>query len=207
MKVFTIFLIAVTAAIFLGLARDNRVDASNSAFAPTGPVGTIVAYAGPVVDTGRGVQVVPDWYLCNGAALRKADFMEIWNVVKTHYGNGSDDSVPETDFNLPDLRGVFLRGWNGVQTDQRLKDPDAATRTFNNPGAAPLSNVGTFQADEAGPHTHAGQTPPIRSFSQGDSGGGSHMGQLAGGNPPTGLNSGRESRPKNVAVNYIIRVR
>lgn len=185
-----------------------------------GPIGTIVAFAGPVDDTGGPVEVVRDWFLCNGVALEKARFPTIWNVIQTDYGNGSDDNIPATDFNLPDLRGVFLRGWNGRQTDMRLRDGEAGSRTFNNPGGKAGDLVGTFQGDTTGPHNHPIDDPGHRhEFAAFRTGGAGAVGQayprdsnvMGTESSKTGItiknNDAMESRPKNVAVNYIIRVR
>lgn len=77
------------------------------------PIGAIMAFAGK-----RGY----DYYkACNGEALSSKEYPELYAVIDTTWGNGSSDDDPSTDFNLPDLRGVFLRGDDGgVQRDENL---------------------------------------------------------------------------------------
>ena len=67
---------------------------AESAFTPTG---TVVAFAGASAPTG--------WLLCNGATLLKADYPDLATVLGTTYGPGDS-----THFVLPDLRGYFIRG-------------------------------------------------------------------------------------------------
>ena len=88
---------------------------------------------------------------------------------------------------LPDLRGYFLRGYDPTH----LVDVDA-TRT--------LSGI---QEDMVGPHIH--------SINTGDSNTGAAVDDQNDGQTPvrtrdTNLNSGTETRPINIAVNYLIYV-
>lgn len=58
---------------------------------------------------------IPTGYLeCNGAAISRTTYAALFAVVGTMYGNGNGS----TTFNLPDLRGEFIRGWDhGRGTD------------------------------------------------------------------------------------------
>lgn len=49
------------------------------------------------------------WLVCNGAELARADFPELWDRSGTWLRPGGSDGT----FLLPDLRGEFLRGWDG----------------------------------------------------------------------------------------------
>jgi phage-related tail fiber protein len=52
--------------------------------------------------------------VCNGAALSRVNYAELFAVIGTAYGTG-DGSMT---FNIPDLRGEFIRGWdNGRGVD------------------------------------------------------------------------------------------
>jgi microcystin-dependent protein len=59
-----------------------------------------------------------------------------------------------TDFNLPDLRGYFLRGASGPTTRDTGKDGRAASFAGGNPSNA----VGSIQDDQTGAHTHGVNT-------------------------------------------------
>ena len=65
----------------------------------------------------------------------------------------SDDGSGTTRFHsemkVPDLRGMFIRGWDHAAAT----DPDAATRTDRGDGTTG-DYVGTKQADEVEAHTH-----------------------------------------------------
>lgn len=68
-------------------------------------------YLGLAVPSGAvfyfAMQTAPAGYLvCNGAAVSRTAFPALFAAIGTLYGNGDGS----TTFNLPDLRGEFLRG-------------------------------------------------------------------------------------------------
>lgn len=165
------------------------------------PVGTIVPFAGHA-------DSVPDgWLPCDGRELGRSAFSELFEVIGTLWGDGN--SV--TTFNLPDLRGLFLRGVNHGRNGA-FSDPDAAQRVNYN-GAVVGDRVGSFQDDVFGSHNH----PPFPGYNaighlreeddNNADNGESQPGSARGGSPSaTGWSGGRETRPKNAAVSYIIKV-
>src|SRR5687767_254510 len=82
---------------------DNQLRALRTASPPNVPVGSILPYAG-AVEAGA----LPDnWRLCDGSALERAgEFEVLFQRIGTAWGQGDGQST----FNLPDLRGMFLRG-------------------------------------------------------------------------------------------------
>lgn len=69
------------------------------------------------------VNVTPAGYLkANGAAVSRATYARLFARVGTQYGAGDG----ATTFNLPDLRGEFLRGWD----DSRGVDSGRAVASF-----------------------------------------------------------------------------
>jgi microcystin-dependent protein len=69
--------------------------------------------AGFVMPWASGSSSAPDgWLLCDGRALKSIDYPELFAAIGTLWGNGSSGSGAGggTDFNLPDLRGEFIRG-------------------------------------------------------------------------------------------------
>ena len=62
------------------------------------PLGTILSYGGTTAPEG--------WFLCHGQALSRTEYSELFAVIGTSFGTGDGS----TTFNLPDLRGEFLRG-------------------------------------------------------------------------------------------------
>lgn len=63
------------------------------------PPGTIFPYGGSVAPTG--------WLICDGSSISRAEYAALFSVIGTSFGDGVSST---TMFNLPDLRGMFLRG-------------------------------------------------------------------------------------------------
>jgi hypothetical protein len=157
--------------------------------------GTIVAYAGPLDEASLTNQ---GWLPCDGRPVRIADYKDLYKQIKSTWGNG--DGV--FTFNLPDLRGVFLRGVNGIRTDP-FSDPDATNRVSLLDGGNKKNNVGSYQPDEFKSHTH-----DIKVYIKelGGNINGAGRGNVDGTNSNMVLaNGGNETRPKNAYVYYIIK--
>ena len=156
------------------------------------PVGTVLSYAGTTLPDG--------WLWCDGSLLAKplspADILyDLYQSIGTAWGG---DGV--TNFRLPDMRGMFMRGIdNGAGND-----PDATTRTAMYSGGNIGDNVGSYQCDTLKSHNHTAavylfDTPDIPSAKFESSDGGSN--DVAA----TYFTGGNETRPKNVYVNFIIK--
>ncbi len=112
----------------------------------TVPIGTILPYGGDLTD-GSTVRQLADngWLLCDGASYSKADYPHLSDVVGTAFGTSSSSR-----FNVPDLRGRFVRGVdNGTG-----KDPDAKSRAHSAPGGNQGDKVGSVQEDAMQLHKH-----------------------------------------------------
>jgi microcystin-dependent protein len=102
----------------------------------TGPgddseVGSVVAFATDIDPAG--------FILCDGSAVSRIEYAELFAVIGTRHGSGDGS----TTFNLPDMRGKFIRGWdNGAGND-----PNSGSRTAPVTGAATADNVGSTQGD------------------------------------------------------------
>lgn len=71
------------------------------------PSGTVLYFAGRTAPAG--------WLKANGAAVSRTAYAALFAAIGTTYGAGDGRST----FNLPDLRGEFIRGWDdgrGVDT-------------------------------------------------------------------------------------------
>ncbi|MCA1621890.1 MAG: phage tail protein [Acidobacteria bacterium] len=111
------------------------------------PVGTVVAYAGPLNTIPAG------WLVCDGAAVSRTQFAALFAAVGTSWGAG--DSA--TTFNLPDLAGRFLRGVDRDTASTPTatpRDPDRDARAASNAGGNTGNSVGSLQADEFASHVH-----------------------------------------------------
>ncbi len=131
-----------------------------------------------------------DWMLCNGREISREDYAPLFAAIGETFGKGNGI----TTFNLPDCRGVVVRGFdNGRGYDHG--------RTF-----------GSYQPDQMQLHTHG--LPGSQSFC---AGGGRSIGvyyasdSSASENFKTSSNAsgsvGDETRVKNIALNYFIKVK
>jgi phage-related tail fiber protein len=93
------------------------------------PSGSLQAFAGSTAPAG--------WLLCDGSAVSRTIYGALFSAISTAWGYGDNS----TTFNLPDLRGRFLRGRDaGI-----ARDPDRATRTAANTGGNTGDAVGSIQ--------------------------------------------------------------
>ena len=153
-----------------------------------------------------GMTAVPNgWLVCGGQAVSRTTYTSLFAAIGTTWGNGDGSGT----FNVPNLLGVFLRGWNGGSTGY---DPN---RTF-----------ASYQADTYLNHTHtatstdAGHKHGILSTGPNANGGGS--GWLLQPQIDIGVQTldgfaqitttvaasttgGTETTPKNYAVQYCIK--
>lgn len=92
------------------------------------PAGAVNAFAGANA---------PDGYLiCNGGAISRSIYSDLYEAIGTTYGTGDGS----TTFNLPDLRGEFVRGLDGG----RGIDTDTVVITGNTTnGSATISSMET----------------------------------------------------------------
>ena len=103
------------------------------------PIGTIISYAGAITTLPAG------WMLCDGRELSRTDFPKLFEKIGTAWGSSSADR-----FNLPDLRGRFLRGVAG----DSQRDPESSARTASRPGGNTGNAVGSVQEDALQQHRH-----------------------------------------------------
>jgi hypothetical protein len=123
---------------------------------------------------------------CDGTAVSRTQYSDLFAVIGTTFGVGDGS----TTFNLPDTRGIFLRG--------------AGTNPSN---GSNTTTIGTRQLDDFKGHTHTPNgggefimTGGIGTLQNWVGGGGSFNRFGA-----TGSTGGTETRPANIGVNYIIR--
>src|SRR4051794_10854381 len=74
------------------------------------------------------------WIVCNGSPLSSAEYPELYRTIGiTHGGGYNRDGTKATgsDFNVPDYRGVFLRGSDTKDHSGTFAgyDPEAQART------------------------------------------------------------------------------
>lgn len=143
------------------------------------------------------------WLICDGSAISRTTYADLFAVISDDYGNGDGS----TTFNLPDLRGQFVRGVDNTAGT----DPDAASRTDRGDGTTG-DNVGTKQAGQNASHTHTQNNGTLVVRRTGGAIGSENIsvGGPGSGNSNTftlsnASSGGNEARPTNVALNFIIK--
>ena len=143
------------------------------------PSGTVMYFAGRTAPAG--------WLKANGAAVSRTTYASLFEAIGTTYGAGDG----RTTFNLPDLRGEFIRGWD----DGRNVDRGRA--------------FGSAQADELKAHRHKTYGSTEFSAAGGEIWGRqqSNSGQYHDGKAfYTDTVGGSETRPRNVALLACIKI-
>jgi len=171
------------------------------------PVGVILPYGGP---NATPYTTVPTGYLlCNGVAVSRTTYADLYGIIGVNFGYGDNS----TTFNLPDLRGMFLRGLDTVGTE----DVDGASKRIARNTGKTGRNIGSYQSYNQMSHTHVSGSDKMISattVSQATLSTGAVLGfpAVTFGLTGTGGLAGdsqtpttSEVRPKNVYVNYIIK--
>jgi microcystin-dependent protein len=151
------------------------------------PVGSIIQFGGTNLPQG--------FLLCDGSSVSTNIYADLYAAIGKQWGGSG------TNFNVPDLRGQFLRGWSGTATNS--VDPDVYSRTARYSGGSTSNNVGSYQSDTNQAHSHlytAGQQSTW-TFSNGSP----YSPAYSTANSATTSSGGSESRPKNVYVMYCIK--
>ena len=162
------------------------------------------------------VATIPTGYLeCNGAAVSRTTYAALFSFIGTQYGAGNGSST----FNLPDLRGEFVRGFDngrGVdsgrgigssQSGQNLShdhDADAsATSNVSDPGHR--HNARGYGNDDDGGNQFTGSgNNSVRNNAIEDATTGISVATNV--SIDVDNDGGNEARPRNVAMMYIIKI-
>jgi microcystin-dependent protein len=136
------------------------------------PAGAIMPFAMNGAPTG--------WLAADGTAVSRSTYATLFAAIATTYGVGDG----ATTFNVPDLRGYFVRG-TGTNSDGTVSGTFAAK-----------------QADELKSHTH---TYTFKSTTGGSSAGGDPN-SVTNTSVNTGATGGTETRPRNIAMFYCIKI-
>lgn len=177
-------------------------------------IGSVVAYAGqmpPPAESG--------WMICDGSPLPRTGHEKLMEAIGTAYGEGNDAQGRKVgDFNLPDYRGLFLRS---VDPSGRI-DEEMTERKPNKSGLT--GAPGSTQDDGIKAHLHPlayhhndGSPAKNQTVTFSESKYGGIPLDAKGGSDQTGDNTPgiadsqpdahKETRPKNIYVFYLIRVR
>jgi hypothetical protein len=212
------FFISIIVLIFL-----INVEASK---AETGfiPVGSVIAYSGENESIQEGNSV---WFICDGRSLKISEYLKLFKIIGWTYGYG-DDQINRSTFSLPDYRGYFLRGMD-KGTD---RDPDKVSRRSHfNHNVIVNDKIGSFEEDSLQSHKHKdsghkhGSNAVVGGKIRSDDADDRDVGKpdpeeakidtgyadlgdpVDSGTGAGKVKHGKETRPKNVSVNWIIRAK
>lgn len=115
------------------------------------PIGVIRFFAGSVVPNG--------WLLCNGSAVSRKDYGDLFKVIGTTYGSGNSNDT----FTLPDMRGrIPICAGTGTSLTTRTLGSNVGAETValseaNMASHTHATTVGTQTAN----HTHSGTSGTV----------------------------------------------
>lgn len=147
-----------------------------------GEVGEVRPFAGSDVPTG--------WLLCNGQAVSRTDYAELFSVIGTTYGSGDGS----TTFNVPDMRNRFLVGAGDEYSLNSKGGEKTHTLTINempkHDHDLQFQGYGNYNFNlvfQYGTYNNTGKYPPN----------GGYLGYRGGDQP-------HENRPPYIGINFII---
>lgn len=183
-----------------------QIKSVTQAFINTLPVGTIMPFAGDA-EAAKELNA-HGWYLCDGKGMGMAGHHRLFTIMGETCGKHYSEII------LPDLRGTFLRGVDVLdEKEGTIRDPDSAERTRHATAEVVGNKVLSRQADALKSHKHdipegkGSLYADTVKILMGDSHEFDNFHKAAEGKPiSTADTGGKESRPVNVSVNYIIYV-
>lgn len=140
------------------------------------PIGAITQFSGSIAPT--------NWLFCNGQAISRTEYSELFAIIGTHYGEGDGS----TTFNLPDFIGRVPVGLDA-------EDPD-----FDALGDFGGEKNHTLTIDEMPNHNHVlkfktSGSQPLE---------GNHGAYLLAGTSDTAIDSTGGDQPHNIMQPYLV---
>ena len=154
-------------------------DANNKAV-PVMPVGCVIPFAGAAAPTG--------WLLCQGQAISRNTYAQLFSVIGTTYGSGDG----KTTFNLPDMRGRVAVG-SDANLGQKVGAKSVSLNEAQNGRHSHMlpMDYGQHDGSNRGPNVWSdyGRFDTNRSYNSADSGEG----------------AAHENRQPSLYLNYLIK--
>lgn len=180
-----------------GISLTNTAGETTIAATSTGvPVGTIQWYAGSTAPSG--------WLECDGASYSAASKAALYGVISTTFGGSGGN------FNVPDLRGQFIRGWDngrGIDPGRGINGTPQLDAMQGHAHSA--SSTSSTNATRNGPNQNIPSGPIVANAQRGGSTGSVSTSTTVGA-PITNGSFGAprtadETRPTNIALMAIIK--
>jgi microcystin-dependent protein len=154
--------------------------------------------AGVIIHT--AANSAPSGYLkANGSAVSRSTYSALFSAIGTTYGSGNGSST----FNLPDLRGEFVRGWDdgrGVDSGRGIGTTQAhATESHRHAHGTDGQRANGYntngKTDANGYTNTSGNQSGVGGYSNNTTS--DMMAMTSTGSTPLG---GAETRPRNIAL-------
>ena len=156
------------------------------------PSGVILPYGASASPTG--------FLLCNGQAVSRSTYSSLFAIVSSLYGDGNGSST----FNVPDLRGRFVAGWDaGTSVLTSVTANMVLGSSIANTGGAQAITLAVAQMPA---HTH--DITPMRQDSPRTGGGSGNVYDAISGTVSTSSTGGdgaHSNIPPTMILNYIIK--
>ena len=164
----------------------------------------------------------PSGYLkCNGAAVSRTTYADLFAEIGTAFGAGDGSST----FNLPDLRGEFVRGWDdsrGVDSGRSFATTQSSQNKQHNHSASSTSSISPSSHNHVFPgDDQFANANNVGGWTNRTSGSFNYDAKSQSGNGKVYLTSdaslsvstsvtvnndgGSEARPRNIAMMYVIK--
>ena len=199
-------------------------DGSNGQMLQTNGSGALSFTTVQGVPTGSvfcmAVVSIPSGYLeCNGDAVSRSTYSALFAVIGTAYGSGNGSST----FNLPDLRGEFVRGVDrgrGVDSGRNIATSQGSQNAQHNHSASASSSSsvsdpghfhnllygeGSFGGSSGAVTPRGSSTPTTPGINNRISTKTTGISVSTSTSVSIGNQGGNESRPRNIAMMYIIK--
>lgn len=139
--------------------------------------------------------VPSDYLVANGTAVSRTTYARLFARIGTFYGAGDNS----TTFNLPDLRGLFPRGWDagrGIDPNRAFGNYQETANLWHAHGVSDPGHAHSAWTDGQGTHSHPVGDP---GHSHGILGSGGDL-ATGGGGVPRAISANRDT---NVAATGI----
>jgi microcystin-dependent protein len=155
------------------------------------PIGGIMQYAGSSAPT--------NWVLCDGSAISRATYADLFTALSTTYGSGDGS----TTFNVPDLRGRIAVG-KGTNADvDALGENDGVAVADRTPKH--YHTLTTGRGGQFASHENSGATGNSSFYTTSTVTTGQKLFATTVSGMQTSGNTSNVNTPAFIVVNYIIR--
>ena len=152
------------------------------------PVGSVISFAGSKAPSG--------YLLCDGRLVVIEEYPELYGVIENTYKQDGDSDP--TSFRIPDLRNEFIRGASNTLS-LGSKQSDAIRNITGY-----LTSIGTYSFGGGGGCIEVSGGPNMWALGNPESKDGFSMARF---NASLEVPTADENRPRNMALNFIIKAK